>query len=131
MTNNEKKAFNILKKIGGDFIDFHARPNDQKTFPIGTGVYLRFTVVSLHRMHTRFTVQVIDDRKLESFQWQVQVYMMGFARALTFEQHGLVVRCADRDDGSRDYETFASINDFFIQFLDGCAGDVVALERVA
>lgn len=131
MTNYEKKAFNNLKKIGGDFIDFHARPGDQKTFPVGEGVFIRLAVISLHRMHTRFVVQVIDDRNLESFQWQVQVYMMGFARAVTFEQRGLVIHRADREDGSRDYETFATINDFFVQFLDNCTGAVVALERVA
>lgn len=125
--NPEQSAFNCLKTLAGDFIEYHfSRVGDTKTVPIGHRVQMNLEIIDMDSISTRFLIRVMDDNKLESFAWKVQVYLMGFVRAYTFEQHGVIWQRADREeDQSRDYEAFAAINSFFQQFLDIAATEVI------
>lgn len=126
MKNPEQHAATCLSVLTSGFTEDHfARIGDSKTVSIGDGVHINLEVLDMERLHTLYLVRVMDDKKLESCAWKVQVYALGFARAITFEQHGVIQMRADREvDLSRDYETFARINGFFQDFLDSCLSEL-------
>ena len=126
MKNLEQHAYKCLSVLTNGFIDdIHLREKDQKTFSVGAGFHLSVELLEMERIHNLFLVRAMDDNELESCAWKVQVMNLGFVRALTFEQHGIIVLRADREeDQSRDYDTYARINGFFQQFLDECISNL-------
>ena len=75
----------------------------------------------MDRLHNVFLVRALDDKDMESCAWKVEVYSLGFVRVITFEQNGVIRLRADREeDLSRDYDTYARINEFFQQFMEEC-----------
>ena len=128
MKNPEKRAFKCLNVISRNFIeDLHLREGDQKSFTIGNGLYLNLEVLEMDRLHNLFLIRALDDNELESCAWKVEVFSLGFLRALTFEQHGMIQLRADReDDQARDYDTYARINGFFQQFMEECISALCA-----
>lgn len=144
MKNPEQHAYNCLKTLTSGFVDDKLiQVNDTKTVPVGDRIFMRLVVLDLDSVKNHFLVQIFDDKELDSFAWKVHVYHQGFARAVTFEQHGIIQLRADREgvdrvgETIRDYETFAKINGFFQDSMDSCLSDFlkyhapVSWERVA
>lgn len=144
MNNPERHAYHCLMTLTAGFVeDRLIQVNDTKTVPIGDRIYMRLTVLDLDSVKNHLLVQVFDDKELDSYAWKVHVYHQGFARAVTFEQHGTIQLRADREgvdragETFRDYETFAKINGFFQEALDSSLSDFLKgyipahLERVA
>jgi len=128
--NQEQHAFKCLRTITGGFVDDRLIAiGDTKTVAIGDQVFMSLNVLDMDSVKNLFLIRIFDDKDLESYVWKVQVYHHGFARAITFEQHGVIVLRADREgvdrvgDNVRDYETFARINSFFQESLDASLND--------
>lgn len=124
--NPEQRAFQSLHVLTSGFVDdVFARIGDEKTVSIGSNVSMHLKVLDMGRVDTQYYITVMDDQKLEAFSWKVKAYSSGFARALTFEQCGVIQLRADREeDASRDVEAFFKINEFFQEFLDSCFGEM-------
>lgn len=144
MKNPEQHAYNCLTALTSGFVDDKLiQAKDSKTVQVGDCMFMRLIVLDLDSVKNHFLVQIFDDKELDSFAWKVHVYHQGFARAVTFEQHGIIQLRADREgvdrvgETIRDYETFARINCFFQESMDSSLSDFlkyfapVARERAA
>lgn len=128
--NQEQHAFKCLRTLTRGFVDDRLLAlGDSKTVAIGDQVFMSLRVLDMDSVKNLFFIRIFDDKDLESYAWKVHVYHHGFARAVTFEQHGIIVMRADREgidrvgEQIRDYETFARINSFFQEALDSSLQD--------
>lgn len=119
MKNVEQHAFKVLRVLTGNFLDGKSIEREKKVC-VGHGIDIVFSFVEKNKFTLKVNMSVLD-KGYESFSMKIIVYPfpLCFARAVTFEQFGIVKQDA-MQNARLDIDVFHRINETLLNFLDGC-----------
>ncbi len=126
MKNTEQRVYQIIRALTGHFLD--SQPTEkEKLVSIGHGFEIGFSFIERNRFTSKILMRALE-YGFESFSMKIIIYPhpLCFARAVTFEQFGIIKQ--DAMAASRiDIQVFYEINNTLVDFLDGCFANVAGV----
>lgn len=126
MKNQEQHVYQIIRVLTGHFLDGHSIEKENRV-SVGHGLEIVFSYIEKNRFTSKMLMRAMEN-EFESFSMKIIIYPhpLCFARAVTFEQYGIIKQDA-MSDSRIDIQTFYEINNTLLQFLEGCNVNVTGV----